>query len=201
MSICFVRFLFLFLLGWACCFCGVYFIISDLVYFVDWNVITLNGRSVVMTFLFDWMSLLFMGFVFIISSLVILYSDDYMFGDLNIVRFILLVLMFVVSIMFLIVSPNLISILLGWDGLGLVSYLLVIYYQNVRSYGAGMLTVLSNRIGDVALLMAIAWIINFGSWSFVYYLDFMFNSVEMELISFLIVLAAMTRSAQIPFSS
>jgi NADH-ubiquinone oxidoreductase chain 5 len=52
------------------------------------------------------MSLLFMGFVFIISSLVILYSDDYMFGDLNIVRFILLVLMFVISIIFLIISPN-----------------------------------------------------------------------------------------------
>jgi len=87
-------------------------------------------------------SLLFMEFVFIISSLVILYSDDYIFGDLNIVQFILLVLMFVVSIMFLIVSPNVISILLGWDGLGLVSYLFVIYYQNVRSYGTGMLTVL-----------------------------------------------------------
>ena len=52
-------------------------------------------------------------FVFIISSLVILYRDDFMFGDLNIVRFILLVLMFVVSIMFLIISPNIISILLG----------------------------------------------------------------------------------------
>nr|WHM51882.1 NADH dehydrogenase subunit 5 [Cavitermes tuberosus] len=201
MSICFVSFVFLFLLGWFCCFCGVYFIMSDLVYFVDWNIVTLNGSSVVMTFLFDWMSLLFMGFVFIISSLVILYSDDYMHGDLNIIRFILLVLMFVVSMMFLIVSPNLISILLGWDGLGLVSYLLVIYYQNMRSYGAGMLTVLSNRIGDVALLMAIAWMINFGSWSFIYYLEFMFSSVEMELISFLIVLAAMTKSAQIPFSS
>jgi len=37
-----------------------------------------------------------------------------------------------------------------------VSYLLVIYYQNIGSYGAGMLTVLSNRIGDVALLMVIA---------------------------------------------
>jgi hypothetical protein len=35
----------------------------------------------------------------------------------------------------------------------------------VKSYGAGMLTVLSNRIVDVALLMVIAWIINFGSWS------------------------------------
>jgi NADH-ubiquinone oxidoreductase chain 5 len=77
--------------------------------------------------------------------------------------------MFVVST-FLIVSSNVISILLGWNGLGLVSYLLVIYYQNVRSYGAGILTVLSNIIGDVALLMVIAWIINFGSWSFIYYL-------------------------------
>jgi NADH-ubiquinone oxidoreductase chain 5 len=38
-----------------------------------------------------------MGFVFILSSLVILYSDDYMHDDLNIVRFIILVLMFVVS--------------------------------------------------------------------------------------------------------
>nr|YP_009350488.1 NADH dehydrogenase subunit 5 [Orientotermes emersoni]AQP27186.1 NADH dehydrogenase subunit 5 [Orientotermes emersoni] len=174
---------------------------NDLVYFVDWNIITLNGSSVIMTLLFDWMSLLFMGFVFIISSLVILYSEDYMFGDMNIVRFIVLVLMFVVSMMFLIVSPNVISILLGWDGLGLVSYLLVIYYQNMKSYGAGMLTVLSNRIGDVALLMVIAWMINFGSWSFIYYLDFMFNSFEMELISVLVVLAAMTKSAQIPFSS
>nr|WNL53894.1 NADH dehydrogenase subunit 5 [Microtermes mariae] len=201
MSICFVSFVFLFLLGWSCCFGGLYFIMNDLVYFVDWNIVTMNSGSVIMTFLFDWMSLLFMGFVLIISSLVILYSDDYMFGDLNILRFILLVLMFVVSMMFLIISPNMISILLGWDGLGLVSYLLVIYYQNVSSYGAGMLTVLSNRIGDVALLMVIAWMINFGSWSFVYYLSFLSGSVEMELISFLVVLAAMTSSAQIPFSS
>jgi len=95
------------------------------------------------------MSLLFMGVVFIVSSLVMLYSDDYMFGDLNIVRFISLVLIFVVSIMFLTVSPNIISILLGWGGLGLVSYSLVICYQNVRSRGVGVLTVLSHRIGDV----------------------------------------------------
>nr|AQP26652.1 NADH dehydrogenase subunit 5 [Subulitermes group sp. A TB-2017] len=188
-------------MGLFCCVLGSYFIMGDLVYFIDWNIITLNGSSVIMTFLFDWMSLLFVGFVLIISSLVILYSDDYMFGDLNIVRFILLVLMFVVSMMFLIISPNIISILLGWDGLGLVSYLLVIYYQNVSSYGAGMLTVLSNRIGDVALLMAIAWMINFGSWSFIYYLEFLSSSFEMGLISFLVVLAAMTSSAQIPFSS
>ena len=78
----------------------MYFIINDLVYFIDWSIITINGRSVVITFLFDWISLLFMGFIFIICSLVILYSDDYMFGDLNIVRFVALVLIFVVSIIF-----------------------------------------------------------------------------------------------------
>ena len=72
-----------------------------MVYFIDWNIITLNGRSIIMTFLFEWMSLLFIGFAFIISSLVILHSDDYMFGDLNIIRFIILVLIFVVSIIFL----------------------------------------------------------------------------------------------------
>lgn len=102
------------------------------------------------------MSLIFIGFVLFISSLVIFYSQEYMAGDLNLNRFILLVLIFVLSMIFLIISPNLISILLGWDGLGLVSYLLVIYYQNVKSYNAGMLTALSNRIGDVALLLAIA---------------------------------------------
>jgi NADH-ubiquinone oxidoreductase chain 5 len=64
-----------------------------------------------------------------------------------------------------------------------------------------MLTVLSNRIGDVVLLTVIAWMINFGSWRFIYYLDFLSSSVEMEPISFLVVLAAIPRSAQIPFSS
>ena len=103
--------------------------------------------------------------------------------------------------MFLIITPNVISILLGWDSLGLVSYLLLIYYQNMRSYGAGILIVLSNRIGDFALLKVIAWIINFDSWSFIYYLEILSGPVEMELISFLVVLAAMTKSAQIPFSS
>jgi NADH-ubiquinone oxidoreductase chain 5 len=54
-----------------------------------------------------------MGFVFFISSLVILYRDDYMHGDFNINRFILMVLMFVISMVFLIISPNMIRILLG----------------------------------------------------------------------------------------
>lgn len=172
-----------------------------MVYFIEWEVLSLNSGAIVITLLFDWMSLIFMGFVLFISSLVIFYSEEYIAGDLNINRFIILVLMFVLSIIFLIISPNLIRILLGWDGLGLVSYLLVIYYQNVKSYNAGMLTALSNRIGDVAFLLAIAWILNFGSWNYIFYLECIKNSMEISIIGALIVLAAMTKRAQIPFSS
>nr|QVL29480.1 NADH dehydrogenase subunit 5 [Ceratitis rosa] len=177
------------------------FLMNEYSIFLEWEVVTLNSSSIVMTFLFDWMSLLFMSFVLLISSLVIYYSKEYMSGDVNINRFIMLVFMFVLSMMLLIISPNLISILLGWDGLGLVSYCLVIYFQNVKSYNAGMLTVLSNRIGDVAFLLAIAWMLNYGSWNYIFYLESMKNMIEMQIIGVLIMLAAMTKSAQIPFSS
>jgi len=151
--------------------------------------------------LLDWMSLMFMRFVLFISSIVIFYRKEYIKGDLNKNRFILLVVIFVFSIMCIIISPNLIRILLGWDGLGLVSYCLVIYYQNVKRFNAGILTALSNRVGDVALLIAIAWILNYGSWNFIFYLDIIKNDWVIELVSWLILLAAITKRAQIPFSS
>nr|YP_010600249.1 NADH dehydrogenase subunit 5 [Phryganogryllacris superangulata]WAL05833.1 NADH dehydrogenase subunit 5 [Phryganogryllacris superangulata] len=202
-SICLLSFIFLSLLSVVLCFLGGYFLLFNVIYFIEWELISLNSSSIVMTVLLDWMSLLFMSFVLCISSLVIYYSDEYMLGDYSLNRFIILVLMFVFSMMFLIFSPNLISILLGWDGLGLVSYCLVIYYQNVKSYNAGMLTALSNRIGDVALLMAIAWMLNFGSWNYIYYLnmDLIGTLNELTMVGGLVLLAAMTKSAQIPFSS
>nr|YP_010563526.1 NADH dehydrogenase subunit 5 [Epicauta emmerichi]UBU96210.1 NADH dehydrogenase subunit 5 [Epicauta emmerichi] len=182
-------------------FTSIYLFIKDLTYFIEYEVLMLNSSSVSMTILVDWMSIMFMSFVLLISSMVIYYSDEYMEGDLNINRFILLVVMFVLSMMLLIISPNLISILLGWDGLGLVSYCLVIYYQNVKSFNAGMITALTNRIGDVALLMAIAWMLNYGSWNYIFFLEEMKEDKYMVLISILVILAAMTKSAQIPFSS
>nr|YP_010714906.1 NADH dehydrogenase subunit 5 [Neohydnus jiuzhaigouensis]WDE20720.1 NADH dehydrogenase subunit 5 [Neohydnus jiuzhaigouensis] len=177
------------------------FMILDWTIFIEYSFFSLNSIMIVMTILLDWMSLLFMSLVLFISSMVIFYSKEYMGGDLNLNRFILLVVLFVLSMMLLIISPNLISILLGWDGLGLVSYCLVIYYQNLKSFNAGMLTALSNRIGDVALLMSIAWMLNYGSWNYIFYLDLMKMDTEMKVISFLVILAAMTKSAQIPFSS
>lgn len=136
-----------------------------------------------------------------ISFSVIIYRKRYINSDLNLNRFIILVLLFVFSIILLIISPNIIRIILGWDGLGLVSYCLVIYYQNVKSYNAGILTVLSNRIGDIILLMVIAWMVNYGRWNYIFYLDFIINDYSIKIIRFMIILAAITKRAQIPFSS
>nr|QNE85408.1 NADH dehydrogenase subunit 5 [Sciomyza simplex] len=201
LSICSISFLSMISISISLFLLSLNFLLNELVYFLEWDIVSLNSMSIVMTFLFDWMSLMFMSFVLMIASLVIYYSKEYMSSDENINRFIMLVLMFVFSMMMLIISPNLISILLGWDGLGLVSYCLVIYFQNVKSYNAGMLTALSNRIGDVALLLAIAWMLNYGSWSYIFYLEMMKGQIEMMLIGSLVMLAAMTKSAQIPFSS
>nr|YP_001974573.1 NADH dehydrogenase subunit 5 [Rhagophthalmus ohbai]BAF52866.1 NADH dehydrogenase subunit 5 [Rhagophthalmus ohbai] len=201
MSICFIYFIFFFFFSMISFFFSIYFMIIDYMFMLEIEIMSLNSNLIYMSLLFDWMSLLFMSFVLYISSMVIYYSDWYMGDDLNMNRFIVLVFMFVLSMIFLIISPNLISILLGWDGLGLVSYCLVIYYQNIKSYNAGMLTALSNRVGDVAILISIAWMMNYGSWNYIYYLDMMKTDYEMEVVCLLVLIAAITKSAQIPFSS
>nr|WPO01470.1 NADH dehydrogenase subunit 5 [Eocanthecona thomsoni] len=190
----------LLLLGLGFMFLGLMFLYTNYSMLLDWEALTLNSSCLSMSLYLDWMSLLFMGSVLLISSMVILYSNTYMLNDVFKVRFLYIVLLFVLSMMFLIISPNLISILLGWDGLGLVSYCLVIYYQNYKSYNAGMLTILSNRIGDVSILIGIAWLFNMGCWNYIYYLGFMSHDISLWL-SVLIIMSAFTKSAQIPFSS
>nr|AGG19618.1 NADH dehydrogenase subunit 5 [Papilio bianor] len=198
---CFISFFFLFFFSMMNFFFMIYFIMENMVFFLEWEVISFNSMSIVMSILLDWMSLLFMMFVSMISSSVIYYSKSYMSSELNLNRFIILVLLFVFSMILLIISPNMISIFLGWDGLGLVSYCLVIYYQNIKSYNAGMLTALSNRIGDVMILMVISWMMNYGSWNYIFFLNFINNDYMMQIIGFMLIIAAMTKSAQIPFSS
>lgn len=92
-----------------------------------------------------------------------------------------------------------VSLILGWDGLGVTSYLLVIFYQRSKSYRAGIITALTNRLGDVGLLISIILILPYGTWNFLIYND---SRVELSLIlARLIILSACTKSAQMPFSA
>lgn len=100
--------------------------------------------------------MLFSLVVLLISFFVLVFSTSYMDREENLSRFIWLVMLFVLSINFLIFVPRIIGAILGWDGLGLISFLLVIYYQNTKSLGAGMVTAFINRVGDALLLLRIA---------------------------------------------
>nr|YP_008964134.1 NADH dehydrogenase subunit 5 [Eulimnogammarus verrucosus]AHB14321.1 NADH dehydrogenase subunit 5 [Eulimnogammarus verrucosus] len=175
---------------------GVLSVVYDYNLIIEWEVLSMNSSLVSMSFLFDWMSLVFLGSVCLISGSIMKYSEYYMEGEVNFMRFSFILVMFVVSMWLLIISPNMISLLLGWDGLGLTSYALVIYYQNELSCNAGMLTVLSNRLGDVAILMSIALMFSEGSWDFYSFPYKMDNGLV-----FLVILAGFTKSAQMPFSA
>nr|AON77096.1 NADH dehydrogenase subunit 5 [Crangon hakodatei] len=178
---------------------SLYLLKSDKSWMIEWEIISMNSSSLEFVLIFDWMSTMFISFVSLISSMVLYYSGSYMHGDKHEMRFMYMVLGFVFSMFFMILSPNLVSILLGWDGLGLTSYALVIYYQSEKSANAGMLTALSNRVGDVAILMGIAVLSDLGSWNFL-----SLNAgtpASSGLLMSLIILAGMTKSAQIPFSA
>jgi len=140
---------------------------------------------------------MFLRFVRLISSVVLFYRGGYIGGCRDFNRFIYLVIGFVGAIGMLIIRPNLVRILLGWDGLGLISYALVIFYQNEKSANAGILTVLSNRVGDAAILIAIALLFIKGRWRFVFLIE---NKVS-SLLGGFIILACITKRAQIPFSA
>lgn len=143
----------------------------------------------------DWISLIFIRAIFIISSIVILYRVEYIFNDRFIKRFMILIIIFVISIILIIIRPNIFRILLGWDGLGLSSYCLVIYYQNKKRYNSGIVTIIINRVGDICILIIIRLIIIKGSLNFLF-----FNKINF-LVIFLGFIASITKRAQVPFSS
>nr|QHT65010.1 NADH dehydrogenase subunit 5 [Pseudonereis variegata] len=164
---------------------------------IEWTIMNLKSSSIMIPIMIDSTSMVFMTTVLIIATSVMQFAKTYMSSDKTTDRFILLVMLFVLSMMFLILFPHTMILLLGWDGLGITSFVLVIYYNNAKSLGAGLITALSNRIGDVMLLIAIALMFNEGHWLVI-------NTWQPDLISWIsltIIIAAMTKSAQMPFSS
>nr|YP_010545677.1 NADH dehydrogenase subunit 5 [Mopalia retifera]UYG48473.1 NADH dehydrogenase subunit 5 [Mopalia retifera] len=156
-----------------------------------------NSVTVTLPILLDWPSMMFSTIVCFISACVMMFTTNYMAADIFISRFTWIVMLFVLSMNLLIFIPSLATLLLGWDGLGLVSFCLVIYYQNYKSLGAGLMTAFMNRIGDVAILLAIGFTFSQGHYNAL----FMWNFPSMILVIMMILLAGMTKSAQLPFCS
>nr|YP_006576402.1 NADH dehydrogenase subunit 5 [Nuttallia olivacea]AEV94296.1 NADH dehydrogenase subunit 5 [Nuttallia olivacea] len=164
---------------------------------VEFEVLRGTPLLVSVPIMMDTLSMSFCCVVLLISSCVMLYSGFYMSDEQYYNRFCKLVLLFVASMLALTLIPNLIGLMIGWDGLGLSSYLLVVYYQDKRSLGAGTLTVLSNRIGDVMFFMGISLVSGISAWNFVDMQDMSYMTVLVGII----IVGCMTKSAQMPFSA
>lgn len=163
---------------------------------IEWVILSSVGVGILFRFYIDWMSLVFFRLISLISRAIFLYRGRYMGRGPKVRIFIILVSLFVVSIFFFVFSLNLVRIMLGWDGLGVISYILVIFYNNEKSNRAGIITSLRNRIGDAALLLCIACFLEFGSWNYIF-----FDPPLGRYFCWLVVLAAITKRAQIPFSA
>nr|QFG38890.1 NADH dehydrogenase subunit 5 [Pararetifusus carinatus] len=173
------------------------FILLDQNIILEWYIFQVSSCNMSFMLIFDPISLSFSNVVCLISGCVMLFSSSYMSHDPFLKRFVWLVMLFVLSMNLLVFIPSLPALLLGWDGLGIVSFALVIYYQNMKSLGAGMVTMLVNRIGDVMILISIGLLTLQGHWSIISMWDYYLTTWT----AFTITLAAMTKSAQIPFSS
>lgn len=196
--VCLIFFLispFFFIFGFIFLILSLYLLIINRSLFINWNLYLINF-SLDFPLYFDFMSCFFISIVLFIRSCILIYSEFYIKTDLYKIRFFYLIFLFILSIIFLILSPRLFSMLLGWDGLGLVSYCLVIYYQSFSSYCSGFITVLTNRIGDVFLLSSLSFCFSNGRWNYINFLR-----KENFFLFRLFFIASLTKRAQIPFSS
>ena len=127
----------------------------------------------------------FFALLLVISSRVFIWSYYYMDRDEGYARFIRLLMAFLLSMVVLIFIRNLFMALIGWDGLGVTSFLLIVYYKNRKRLGSALITALTNRIGDCFLFCLLGFLL----WH------------NHNMVLALIIIMCITKSAQIPFSS
>nr|AWE09675.1 NADH dehydrogenase subunit 5 [Crassostrea belcheri] len=139
----------------------------------------------------DWMSLAFASVILLISSCVGFFMNLYMKED-SLKVFNWTVYAFILSMIVLVISGSMPMVLVGWDWLGITSFLLVMYYESKKSYDAAMLTALTNRVGDSLLICSTAGMILACDLS----LD-----MKPYCWSVVFVMGCATKSAQVPFSS
>lgn len=116
-----------------------------------------------------------------------IFCADYLSVSRDYLRFVLILLSFVLSMIVLILHSSLFILFLGWDGLGVTSYVLVQYYLNWSSLNGAITTLLTNRLGDVCLFWFFCW-----SW---------YTQVNLSIPVLVFIVGCFTKSAQFPFSS
>lgn len=168
-------------------------IVENITILIDYTLMEISSTAFTTRLLIDKIRLRFSALVIIIAACVYYFSSRYIAADVYYSRFIWILRIFVLSINLLIYAGSYFMLLLGWDGLGITSFALIIYYQRNSSLGAGFITLLVNRLGDVLIICSIFIIVWIGQFNlYIYRASFMG-------LRFLWILASFTKSAQYPF--
>jgi len=153
----------------------------------------------------DQLSIVFVLLITGVGTLIHIYSIGYMEHDPNRRRFFAYLNLFVAAMLLLILADNYLLLYVGWEGVGLASYLLISFYQQKPSAAtAGKKAFIVNRVGDVGLSLAIILMfVTFGTVTFdgVNAAAESGNSSTITWIGLALLLAACGKSAQFPLQS
>nr|WKN81038.1 NADH dehydrogenase subunit 5 [Rhacophorus burmanus] len=120
--------------------------------------LTLNSSLIPIMIQFDLYSLMFMTVAFFVSWSIIEFSIWYMTADPNLNTFIKYLLIFLMAMIILVSASNLLTLFIGWEGVGIMSYLLIGWFHGRNQAAiAAIQAVLYNRIGDIGFLLAFCW--------------------------------------------
>jgi NADH-quinone oxidoreductase subunit L len=170
-----------------------------------YNWIEVGSFKVGMDLLYDPLSALFLLLITGVGSLIHIYSIGYMAHDPRRRRFFGYLNLFVASMLLLVLAENYLALFLGWEGVGLASYLLIGFWQHKHSAAAAAKKAfVINRVGDMGMSLAIMLaFVTFGSTSFTVISASASGASEatMTALGLLLLLGACGKSAQVPLQA
>jgi len=161
---------------------------------IDIPILLLNAAQVEASYILDYLRIVILSLVRFISINVIIFSHYYLHDSDN-KKFYTILVLFITSMYVFSTSHNLIRLLLGWDGLGISRFILVAHYPTSTRAGRSIVTIFTNRIGDVFLIITLYFLLKEGQWGLSY-----LNSSTLILSLILVGLAAATKRAHVPFN-